>query len=486
MRYLVLIYILGLVSCSKEVKKTPEELYLSWKGVYTKCEYSKDKIYSARATFIIDSVQPVFINSDKNEYLGKITSIEEKEIHLSFLVEGKEQTHKIIKKDSLFSPEGPLMTKDSLEIEQNDWLKKEKFSIIKLSKDELPRIFNTEYNRNLVQVTSKNGLVLRTKPTIQSEKITTIPYQYEVVLMARTDVYHKINLSKENEVVGNWLHVYFKDEKGTFNVGYVFDYFVNLDYDIYNLPIDRSSEDPDRRYVDVYTAKQFFDNLGDMVTLNIKAKQLDLLSYLKQRESLEYDRDYFDFSIDYLDNKSRYGYFEDGDGGLQMFLQGYYDMEITTDNASVIKLPTLELLGCFGVLFNKVRLKSIKESSRSAIIFGYRTENIGFSNMTFYNQSFFMTERLHMAIRFETCNFLNYRNTILQSNTDAPPTEYFQVYIDNSKFWNNNINELFNLKGENVSLTNSFVGFNKYQKLYREYNTAKFEVENTVIRDNKK
>ncbi len=476
--YLFSIFITSfLIGCAVPKKeKTKEEIYKSWEGLYTYSSYNKEKdtIYRARYTFIIDSLTPALIKDNQKEYVGEIIKIRENEITFNFTINKKQEEYKIVKKDSTFFPKGKIITEDSLEIVNNKWQKLKDYSKLKLPLNQLSKIYKVEYREGNASVNSKNGLVLRNKPSLESEKLITIPYKTPLMVVANTDNFEYLTLSKKNKVVGRWIHVYFKDEQGNYNVGYVFDYFITYDYDIYNLPIDRSSEDPERQYINIYTAKQFFENLGDMRTLNIKVKTLDLFSYLKNRESLEYDYDEIDFDIDFLDSKHNYGYFEKSVAKIELFLQGYYDLEITSEAKSIIKTPPLHFLGCHGVLFDNVIFKTKylqtnyqKELGESfAFNVGNRTESLFFSNIEFNNQQFKISYLSMMPLQFEYCKFKNYTKNCIVSTNNSSRSDYDSpINMNDCYFWNNKLETFFELREEKLSINNSFIGYNSFKNM---------------------
>ncbi len=500
--YLLSIFVTSfLIGCSTpEKEKTKEEVYKSWEGLYTFSRYNKEKdtIYWSRYTFIIDSLNPALINNKNKEYVGKIIKIKENEISLNFTINKKQETYTIVKNDSTFFSKGSIVTNDSLEIVKNKYQKLEDYTKLKLPLHQLSKIYKTDYYIDgNATVNSKNGLVLRNKPSLQSEKLMTIPYKTSLMVVANTDNFEYLTLSKKNRVVGRWIHVYFKDKQGNYNIGYVFDYFVTYNYGIYNLPIDRSSEDPKRKHIDIYTAKQFFENLGDMRTLNIKAKTLDLYSYLKNRESLEYDYDEMDFDIDFLDSKQNYGYFENSVAKIELFLQGYYDLEITSEAKSIIKTPPLHFLGCHGILFNNVTFKTKylqtdyqKELGESfAFNVGNRTETLFFSNIEFNNQQFKISYLNTMPLQFEYCKFKNYTKNCIVSTNNSSRTDYdFPININDCYFWNNKLETFFELKQEKMTINNSFIGYNSFKNIFLNSNengdTTLFKTESTYFINN--
>ncbi|WP_157730206.1 SH3 domain-containing protein [Tenacibaculum jejuense] len=494
--FIVLIFLIGCKS--KEDSKTKDELYKSWEGIYTFCSYNKkdDKIYSARYTFIIDSLNTVVINNKQKEYQGEITQLGEKEITLNFFDKDSEEEYRISKNDSTFFVKGTIPKNDSLEIVANRYSKYEDYYKLRLSLAQISRIYKTEYTEGNARVNSKNGLVLRNKPTLQSEKLITIPYNTPLTIIADTDSFEYLTLGKNNKVVGRWIHVYFKDSEGVFRQGYVFDYFITYDYNIYNLPIDRSSEDPERAQIDIYNAKQFFENLGDMRTLNIKAKKIDLHRYLKNRLALEYDYDEIDFTIDFLDSQRNYGYFNNSVAKIEMFLQGYYDLEIRSDDRSELVVPPLHFFGCHGVLFNNVKFKTKytqadyhKESGESFAFNINRTQSLFFSNVEFNNQQFKISYLSTMPLTFDYCRFKNYTKNCIVSRNEFKGEEYFpSVNIDNSYFWNNKLETFFELREEKNSIRNSFIGYSHFKNLNTNpktnYDKSFFNLEDTYFTSN--
>ncbi|WP_165750362.1 SH3 domain-containing protein [Cellulophaga sp. Z1A5H] len=289
-------------------------------------------------------------------------------------------------------------------------------------------------------VNSDNGLSIRDSPSLKAERIGVIPYKGKVKILKSSKEFEQIILPKERSVVGEWIKISYKDIEG-----YVFDKFLR-----YEIDYTHNNYQSGRQNIDIYTEKDFFDNIGDRRTLNIKVKRLDLTQYA---------RDNFNTLNKYIFNKGQ----TNGKGIEINLLNDEYsglilirvnDLEITSDLKSTLIFDHIQIEKSEGITFNNLNFFNDKAS---ASLNGFTTsdsEQIYFTNINLEKGGLYANP--DSDIHFKYCDFNQY---ILRLH-DA------KVTIEKCKFYNTeqkaiiivptDINDVMTI----LEISNSFFGFN--------------------------
>ncbi|WP_324027825.1 SH3 domain-containing protein [Maribacter sp. BPC-D8] len=290
-------------------------------------------------------------------------------------------------------------------------------------------------------VNSNNGLSIRDTPSLKAERIGVIPYKGKVKILQSSKEFEQIILSKERQVVGEWKKISFENIEG-----YVFDKFLN-----YKLDYKHKNYNPNRQHIDIYTEKEFFDNIGDKRTLNIKAEKLDLQQY----------------GIDNFNTLSKYNFnkrqtngkgievneYKDKFSGLMLIRLN--DLEITSDIKSEIILGETVIEKCKGITFNNLRFSNEDANNRPKGLSIEKSKQVYFTNIDLENGRFNVNP--DCDIYFKYCDFNQYLLTMYDSI----------IAVENCKFYNAEKEAIVIVPTDYndevmtiIEISNSFFGFN--------------------------
>lgn len=268
-------------------------------------------------------------------------------------------------------------------------------------------------------VNSKNGLVVRNKPNLNSNKITAIAYGKELNILASTKKYDSITLSSNKKVIGEWKHIFYRNEKEEIVDGYVFDKFIT-----YN--IEKSSPNT-KKVVNIYNEDQFFANFKSNTILNIKSKKLNFAKYIENNKMLRileenaYDMGFreIQFSNGKYDNDyqtENHHYVRDV-GVKKIFLHDVRNIEIISEHNTEITTYPLILKHIYNTSFNNVYFNILGKTNNNDEFRVYKSSNISFNNIDFLNQGLSIEEK-SQKISFKYCSF-DKKSTVKIQNSRA-------------------------------------------------------------------
>jgi len=459
--YLLSLFSILILSCKKEIKLTENDQTRSyqtdettvsettqkqsWEGVYAFTKPNQPKNYNYLIQINKDHTI-LFIDRNRIEYKGQI--IENKETSLVITIDhnGSQEMITMHSKYNMSVSEG-ILNKDEVHT-----LTENGYKTVQVAIEDID-MFSSQHGN----INSKNGLSIRQEPSLDSEKVSVIPFKGKVAILSSSKKYDYITLSGNKKVVGEWKRVSYDDKEGSVYQGYVFDKFIHYDVDIYDLPLDRSSEDPERTYVDIYNAEQFFDNLGNMTTLNIKVEKLDLAQYI--RDNLR-DIDILTDSQLYDHSDLAQGFYYHKREDITIMLKGYYDLEIRSDGKAEIKTYPLIFASFYGFLFNNLKFELVTNDPYDKLINIDDSSIISFYNIDFYDHQGIDITDSYEAINFVHCDFNGIAEFEMYYNSFAT--------VNQCKFYNNT--EEYSIYLETVTieeqttellLSNSYFGHNE-------------------------
>ncbi len=457
----------------------PEKLKQSWEGIYAYARLNVETGTYRYYHLVQVNTDSTVIYIDKNgiEHPAQILENKNSSLIVSLTYDDTKELIEIDNDNELNVSEKILSYDEEYMLAENNYEK------IYIPLEDIFKFSNDNYG----SVNSTNGLSMREGPSLNSKKITTLPFNSKVSIFSSTKKYDHIILSGNEKVVGEWKRVLYEGKEGEEFQGYVFDKFIRYDINIYDLPIDRSSEDPDRTYVDIYNEKQFFDNLGSMTTLNIKVKKLDLVQYIQDNID----------TIDILDNFKvlNHGGVPEGiyyinEKENRILLKDYYDLEIRSDKKTEITTYPLFFASFQGVLLNNLKFKLVTDNPYAELIDIDQSYALYFYNIDFNNDQNIGISESQEHINFVHCDFNG--NTELRINYKS------SVTIDQCKFYNNKKERnlyLETLVGEDhisqLVLSNSYIGHNKELKnvivvnRFEENPLFEITLENNTYQENK-
>lgn len=451
----------------------------SWEGIYAYARLNQETNTYNFYHLMLVNTDSTAIYIDKNGVEHPSQILDDRESSLTITIE-YDDTKKLIEinRDNELSVSEEILSYDEREIlVEND------YEQIYMPLEDIFKFSNHNYGT----INSTNGLSMREYPSLNSEKVTTIPFNSKVSIFSSTKKYDYIELSGNEKVVGEWKRVLYEDKEGKEFQGYAFDKFISYDVDIYDLPMDRSSEDPERRYVDIYNEQQFFDNLGSMTTLNIKVEKLDLVQYIQDNID----------TIDILDDFKvlNHGGVPEGiyyinEKENRILLKDYYDLEIRSDKKTEITTYPLYFASFQGVLLNNLKFKLVTDNPYAELIDIDQSYAIYFYNIDFNNDQSIGISESQEHINFIHCDF--------NGNTELRIYYKSSVTIDQCKFYNNKRERnlyLETLVGEDhisqLVLSNSYIGHNKELKnvivvnRFEENPLFEITLENNTYQENK-
>ncbi|WP_205692234.1 SH3 domain-containing protein, partial [Cellulophaga sp. Z1A5H] len=440
-----------------------------WEGIYTYASYYEPQeetklSLSADYILIINSESIMYITGLNEEYYGEITKKTEEKIILEIDFKGTKEKIEIQYNGGNFKIIGNLVKQD---IEEHYNRTGEEQSNNKELLLPLNKIYS--FYAEDGRVNSENGLVIRKKPSLNSQKIATIPHNKKIKIFASTKIYDYITLSNNNKIVGEWKHIFYKNSKGKQENGYVFDSFIIYDFENYDYS---SSYENKKENIDVYNEEQFFQNIKNNVTLNIKSKRLNLAKYLDENTEIA------DIPTGKLNSDLYNGlHIHSEENKRKTFLiKGYTNVEIKSDYKTEIITYPIQLSGLKSVTFNNLAFKKVTLNDDEAILyidqkflFEELSEYLFFINIKFFSKIQFSDKSIAFYPSSENSYFFQYCDFIKNASISLL-WNHTNVSIDKCKFY-----ELEDWKAiymyypsdsdknrSRFKLTNSYIGNNKY------------------------
>lgn len=289
-------------------------------------------------------------------------------------------------------------------------------------------------------VNSDNGLSIRDNPSLKAKRIGVIPYKGKVKILKSLKEYEQIILSKERAVVGEWVKVSYKNI-----AGYVFDEFLS-----YEIDYTHNNYQSDRQYIDIYTEKDFFDNIGDRRTLNIKSERLNLTQYAE---------DNFNTLSKYNFNKRQtngkgieINVYDDEYNGLVLIRVS--DLKITSDLKSALIFDFLTIEKSDGITFNNLIFSNGKINEPSNGFNISESEQIYFTNINFEKGYFFANPV--SETHFKYCDFNQYLLRLHDAKVNVENCNFYNAKKEAIDIVPTDLNEVMTI----LEISNSFFGFN--------------------------
>ena len=288
-------------------------------------------------------------------------------------------------------------------------------------------------------VTVENGQFIRNSPSVEAQQIGVVPYKGKVNILESPKEFDQIALG-QRQVVGEWKKISFKHLEG-----YIFDKFLSYDTDYRH-----ENYRHDRQCIDIYTEKQFFDNIGDGRTLNIKAKRLNLAQYGKDNF---YTLPKYCFNKGKVNGKGIEATEFLGEFSGLMLIR-VFDLEIRSEAKSTLILGSFQIENSEGITFNNLRFLDDKANDISNSIELSDCEQIYFTNIDFEKGSFYANP--NSDTHFKYCDFDHFLLRLHDSH----------VHVDECKFYNAEkeiidiVPTFENLYTTTFKISNSFIGYN--------------------------
>lgn len=341
-------------------------------------------------------------------------------------------------------------------------------------------------------VNNKKTVFIYEESDFKSEKLLELTPYSQLSILEFTDKFETLPSDKKYDYYGKWVKVIFKKDDQTYIKGYVFDDFLDYQFNEQNL-----NSEIEKDTVHVANEREFINALSSNRVIWIDNNKLNLEKFVKENKE---ELTTIDYDYDDLDPESEIyftsGYF------TSIGLHGYSNMEIRGKNKLVditvndTDTHVLDFYNCHNILIDNINFYHDSPGGYFGACEGEVVTYTNCSNFNIQNSHFDGSGTVGSQIdnssnfNFLNCEFYNNSSYGIFSN------ESTNIILNRCDFHDNSFEEAFytyygNNSNHTISLLHCYIKNNKSNSIFQAYNNSSedyeginFSIENSAIENN--
>lgn len=342
-------------------------------------------------------------------------------------------------------------------------------------------------------VNNKKTVFIYEESDFKSEKLLEFTPYSQLSILEFTDKFETLPSGKEYDYYGKWVKVIFKKDDQNYITGYVFDDFLDYQFNQQNL-----NSEIEKDTVHVSNEREFVNALSSNRVIWINSDKLNLEKFVKENKSELTSLDYDDNDLDpeseiYFTS----GYF------TSIGLHGYRNMEIRGKNKLVdiivndTEVHVLDFYNCNNILIDNINFYHDIVGKYFGACEGEVVTFTNCSNFNIQNSHFDGSGTIGSQI--EKSSYFNFLNCEFYNNSDYGiyAHESTDIILNRCDFHDNDFENAFHASAYedtseySINLSNCYIKDNKSNSIFYAYNNSNeyttgpdFSIENSAIENN--